>query len=209
MKTYNKLYLIRSKSGCDPDKMWLKDFNEKYFCSECNNIKPQNLSKIFDVVLMYPPDRAALNVLFPPWINVARQDFLSLFEEEVNKYLKLGHVFNDDGKELKDFLTFTSKKRLPIRGNNKSRYRGVCENCGSYNYSPKTPFNVLKESLFNQPLYVPWGVRGMVLTEELKNRIDRKKWKGIVIYDLPILDEPRDGFDEIPVDPVLGEKAYV
>ena len=146
------------------------------------------------------PDISAVNNVEPPGINIARCDFLDLFAEEVNKYLKLGKVFASDGTEIEGYVTFVGEKCLPLRGGEKSKYFGKCKVCGQIRYWPAYPWYILRDNLFDQPLFESWGLNGLIITEELKSRIEKGKWKGIYITKLPVLDEPRDGIEDFPKD---------
>ena len=41
---------------------------------------------------------------------------------------------------------------------------------------------------------------GLVLDDQLCQRIERGRWKGIWITELPIRDDPLDGIDDFPED---------
>ena len=118
----------------------------------------------------------------------------------VNEYLETGSVFLSDGTLLDNLITFIGSRRIPLRGSDKSKYRGQCKKCGRYRYIPDYPWYVLEESYFEQPIYQPWGLNGLIVNEELYSRIEKGKWKGIYITKLPVVDEPKDGIDEIPCD---------
>ena len=196
----NFLYRIHTKSLCDADKSWLTKFKAENVCLGygCRDIYPQARRYGLDVWVMDQPDISAVNVVAPPGLSFARRDFLDLFSEEVSKYLKLGRVFTSDGTLVEDFVTFVGEKRLPLRGSEDSRFFGFCKKCGNPRYWPQYPWYVLRESLFDQPLYESGGLSGLIITEQLKARIEKGRWKGIYITKLPVLDEPRDGIENMP-----------
>ena len=201
------LYFLQPKGDdCDPYKQWLREyFIPNYGCVKCLHPRPEYTFSPLDVYLCDKPSKACLNVVFPPWISIARLEFLELFRDEVQKYLRLGKVYIGDDRLLEDFVTFTADRLLPIRGSRKSLYNGRCDNCGRIRYISEYPFYITRASLFDCPIFVPWGMCGLILTEELMSRVDKCKWKGISIFKLPVIDEPRDGVDDLPKDLIIAE----
>ena len=190
------LYFINTKTICHPDDSWVREFNKEYKCPGCNYIDPVLREKGVDVYVRKRPDIAAVNAVLPPGINIARRDFFELFADEVAKYLKLGRVLLADGTVVDDFVTFVGKKQLAIRGSEgSSTWQSLCQCCGHYRYAPRYPWYVLRGSFFLQPIYATARKCGLVVTEELRKRIEKGRWKGIYICPLPIVDEPRDGID--------------
>jgi hypothetical protein len=207
MKITKPLYFIQPKDGPDPFKPWLHEFYAgPFWCSECHSTRTESIQESIDVFIDSKPSSAALGVVYPPWINIARVDFLELFEPHLETYMKIGKVLSSDGVILNKYVTYFGNRRLIVRGSKKSDYLGVCPNCHRHRYLASYPFYTLQAGYFEQPIYVPWPKRGLVVNKELFSRIDRKKWKGISIFELPILDEPRDGIDALPKDLVIGEK---
>ena len=76
--------------------------------------------------------------------------------------------------------------------------KNLCIKCGRYKYIPDYPWYLLEGSLDNRSIYVSWRLSGLIVTEELMERIDRKKFKGIEIFQVPILPEPVQG-DEFDI----------
>ena len=156
------------------------------------------------------PGIAAVSCTSRGNVSFARKDFLELFSEEVKEYLTLGSVYTAGGKKLEKFATFMGKERLLIRGDpapkppiQKSGEKPVffltccnpCSLCGHPRYIPFYPYYLLKEYLTGQPVYESGGTKSLVINEELCQRIDRKKWKGIYITKLPVIDKPKDEID--------------
>ena len=196
------LYRIHTKSyPCDADELWFKKFREKYTCPGCRNTYPEARKQGIDVWIKKRPNVSAINSINSTGISIARRDFMELFYEEVNKYLKIGKVFTSDGILVNDFITFVGVNQLILRGGEKSYFKNTpCQCCGRYRYWPAYPWYILRDNLFDQPLFVSWGLNGLIITEELKSRIEKGKWKGIYITKLPVLDEPRDGIKNFPKD---------
>ncbi len=167
------LYLVHTRSICYPDPSWLKEFKAKHVCPACKEIYPDVRKSALDVWLEEPPDVSAVNAVEPPGINIARCDFLNLFSAEVTKYLKLGRIFTGDGTLVEEFVTFVGRRRLPIRGSEKSYFYGICHLCGGFNYLPAYPWYVMRACLFDQPLYESWGEDGLVVTQALRDRVEK------------------------------------
>jgi len=202
-----KLFLIHSKSPVIfPSDQWRQEFKREHICLGygCSRVLPFVYKKKMgiDIYIDEKPNIAALNIVYPE-IDVARRDFLELFEHEVNDYLKTGSVFLSDGTLLDQYITFCGERRLFLRGSDKSQYMGQCKHCGQYRYVPRHPLYILAGSYFEQPIYQPCGPNGLIVNEELCGRIEKGKWKGIYITELPIVDKPKDGVDEIPNDLVV------
>lgn len=198
-----KLFFIQPKDHDDFYTPWYKQTLDMYGCKLCRDLRPEYLGRVFDAYFRWPLGREALTTMLLS-INVARVDFLSLFGDAVQQHLQLGKVYLGDGTPQNDFVTFTAKRRLVIRGSRRSSYAGMCPACGRHKYIAFYPFYTLRAGYWKQPLYVPWREKGLVVSQELFSRIDRRKWKGISIFELPIVDEPRDGIDALPKDYVIG-----
>lgn len=188
------LYYIHTTDLCDENQEWYREFKKQYVC-ECKVKKPGAETKAFDVHLVEHPGRAALNATM--FVNIARRDFLELFSSEVKESLNLGDVYLENGELLEAYVSYAGKNHLPIRGSKKSRFFRECLDCGSQVYLPEYPYYVLKRSLRDQILYAAKPLSGLIVAEELIERVDRKEWKGIDIIKIPVLDEPRDGLDHL------------
>lgn len=206
------LFFIQAKVCRDPWDPWLKEFRagkQEWWCTEswCWSIKPEYLNVVRDAYVQWRAGREALSVVYPPGIIVARLEFLRLFEPEAGKWLRYGKVYVQAASEEDGYVTFNADRRIVIRGGRGSSYYGRCHVCGEYKYISQYPFYTLADGYFERPIYVPWPKSGLVVNEELYSRIDRKKWKGIDVFELPIVDEPRDGIDELPRDLVIGDNG--
>ena len=202
MKTTSigNLYLIHTKSLCHAHEQWLDDFEKKHVCSECKRIKPEMQNKKIDVFLMEKPDKAAVNTVYPPGIDIVRTDFLDLFASELSECLDIGKVYINDATIVEGFVTFAGKRSIFLRGSKESSFRGVCQSCGQLRYLPQYPWYVMKESLIDQNICQAYPLSGLIITGELKDRIEKGKWKGICITKLPVIDKPRDGIEDFPYD---------
>jgi hypothetical protein len=188
------LYRIHTKSTCEKYNIWVSEFIRENECATCKRLFNHVRKSPIDVYLSKIPDKSAVNAIVAPRVGIARRDFLSLFEDEVRRYLKVGRVFGPHGKLYEEFVTYTSATQLRIRGGKNSQYQGVCPSCGNIRYWAGYPWYVLRRDYFEQPLYEATSM-GLVVDENLLFRIDRKLWKGIYITKIPIVDEPKDGID--------------
>jgi hypothetical protein len=194
------LYFIKTKRDpCKEHPPWAEMFKEKYICQGygCSEIEYDKISNGIDVWVDDKPGVSALCTVQPAGVNIARRDFLNLFSDEVDRYLKLGNVYNVKEDILEQYATYRGDTII-LRGSRKSDYHGFCKQCGKPRYWPAYPWHILKDSLLNQPIYVCWPFKGLIITEELKSRIVPGQWKGIYIVPVPVVDEPQDGISEIP-----------
>ena len=152
-----------------------------------------------NLVLRKKPNRATLQKLLPPGIVFASSEFLELFSAEIEEYLEIGRVYLNSGELLDSFCSVVGKRRLLIRGQEGSHIKN-CEECGRCRYRTKYPWYISRSDLFGQSIYEAWPEVGLVVDEKLFARIDKVKWKGIYITKLPILDEPKDGINNFPVE---------
>jgi hypothetical protein len=142
----------------------------------------------------------ALSYAFPPLVCIVQRAFLESFGDSVKSNLTIGSVFLKNGELISDYVACLGKKPIVIRGGVRYSKSRVCGECGSFRYSAYgTPDTyLLKSSLTELMLYQEAASSGLVVNEELRNRIDKKRWKGFTIQKLPVLDEPRDGIENFP-----------
>jgi hypothetical protein len=190
------MYRVHTKSSCDPDEAWLSRFRAHFTCVGCHRVARRLCETGADVYLTHAPDAAAINFVSGTCIDLGRREFLELFADEVQKYLKLGRVFTADAQTCERYATFITEKPLVLRGGAKSRYR-TCEVCGCFCYMADLKWCVLRASLTGQPLY-QCTRGGLVVNEELRGRIERVRWKGIYITKIPVVEKAEDGIDEFP-----------
>ena len=189
------IYYVYTKSLCDADNTWLSQFRKRYACPECKDILPEYRTTPFDVVLDYKPDLSAINVTGPPGIGIARKDFLSLFAEELDNCLQFEKVLTSDGRIWDRFVTYVGRSRVALRGGHRP-YTKWCNTCGKLSFLPGFGTRcVLRESLPDVPICQAWPLSGLILTEPLRKRIVKGKWKGIYIDELSVVDEVHDGIE--------------
>jgi hypothetical protein len=143
------------------------------------------------------PDVSALIGIGMRGITLARRDFLETFTTGTGDYLKTGRVLGTDSKPVPEFVSVVSDSPLLIRGGPQSR-SNTCPSCGRLRYVPANEPYILKDSLKGRPIYISEGYSGLILVPELRHLIDRKRWKGIFVTKLSVLDEPLDGIEDFP-----------
>ena len=148
-----------------------------------------------DVRLAQAPGPWALSGLAGPGINLARRDFLDVFAPEMSCELKLGHVSSAGEEPYEQYATYISGRPLLLRGGAKSK-AWTCDLCGTMRYIPDMDWYVMRDMLSGQDLY-ECHFGGLIITERLRMRIEKGRWKGIYISSVPIADTAKDGI-EIP-----------
>ncbi len=191
-----KLFVVSSKSSCEADHEWAEKFRSECKCPGCGARKRECLERPIDVRLNQKPDISALNTVMPVSVSIVRTDFLNLFADEAPRWFLIGRVLDATGCPVEGFASYVGRKRLIIRGGPESTRR-TCDVCGRFVYCPLGSWYVMRSSLTGQPLY-EGEVANLVLTEEMRMRIDRKRWKGIYVCELPVRDEPLDGISDFP-----------
>jgi hypothetical protein len=154
------------------------------------------LSENVGIVVHIQNDRPAgvLSAVAGHGVPLIRRDALPVLgERNVSEQLVLGRVFNKFGQEIENWATFRARMRLIVRGTKNVGFR-KCDLCGRSIYfamgkrylcpMPKEP-----ERLFESHL------RGLVLPEKIYITAESeiKKWRGIQLDRLSVLDLPRDG----------------
>ena len=199
-----KYYYIASKSIVYyPSDSWYTEFKNEYMCSGhgCYNFHKQILEvkMVPDIIVKEKFNKSAI-IPVHPGFEVLRKDFLEIFMPEISNYFYFGKVGIEGGEIVNSFTTLIGKNKLPLRGSKKSKYYRCCTKCSSHIYIPKYPWYVMEQALTGQAIYESYGLGGLIINEELRQRIDKSKWKGIDITELPVVTVPKDGIDELPVD---------
>jgi len=186
-------------SGCEVDETWAATFEQRWVCKDCRKLDRRCRGNGYDVVLSTRPRYGAMDWAVGPvgTYSLIHRSFAELLTAGVTHDLVFGRVFLGDGVELKDYATYLGQKPIPIRGTSGS-YRRQCKDCGSFIYSAGYSWYVARHALRALELYELDAGRLLVVDEARLKRIDRKRWKGIRIQKLPLVDEPQDGIAEFP-----------
>jgi len=149
-------------------------------------------------MLRFQPPSVPINALGGPGdICVVYHPFLDILGEQAVDAFYFGNVLDPGGNRLEDFRTYRAKDNfIFLRGNRESDYRGRCKACGQRRrYFPGGKSYVLSRDLGAHAIY---GTHmGLLVNEEVFGRIGGKRWPGLGVEKIPVLDEPRDG---LPVD---------
>jgi hypothetical protein len=192
------LYVSLSSLSMDPCDLTDDAYAEARSTWLCRGCCLPNLQmRAIDARLEAMPTDKPLNIVHGCGLPVVYKPFLDRFPSElVRRDLYLGRVWQRDGTESAEWVTFRGRRRVIIRGDKNAGHR-TCEICGrdlyfamgnAYLY-PKPPRDaVLLES----------DLQGLVLPEDHFAQLDIGTWSMLQIQSLPVLDAPRDGFGELP-----------
>lgn len=190
------LYRISPKTMIDPVSDWWHEYRSALECGACEMTVPQALRHGGLVLrISAVPPAVPLSIATPPGVLVARRDFIDLFTEEIMQYFNLGPVMSKTGEHMPEWQSLITSKPLLIRGGSKS-IRYTCPVCGRLRYHATGELYALAGDLSDQPLYDA-GSFGLVLTSNLRARVEKGRWKGIWITTLPIREAPSDGLPSV------------
>ncbi|MBP1151324.1 hypothetical protein [Methylocaldum sp. RMAD-M] len=193
----NKLFYRLSSTtteSCDITKADYEEARKTWLCLACCSPKPG--VREIDVYLDLYPEDIPLNFINGCGLGIAQKAFLcSLGEDEAQRDLYLGQVYGPDGTRLDKYVSYHSYPQIIVRGNQHVACRR-CTECGRTVY-----FAMGKQYLYPLPpqgksIYYK-GNGGLVVTEELFQRIDVSRWKKLATEALPVLDEPLDGLGDL------------
>lgn len=171
---------------------------------DCLFVNSQDRLRCVDVILEERPGNAALQLVQPPNICILRKEFWDLFSDVAEPYMNVGKVFSKDSILSESFVSVTGKKRLKIRG--KKAASRTCQACGRISYYPFYPYMIYEKEYFEQPIYESLTVSGIVINQELKERIDPKIFKGFHVIKIPVIQQIKDELESLP--DVLAEMVF-
>jgi len=190
-------YLLSSttKDPCSPDKPFYGEARRTWLCTGCAAPKPD--AKEIDATIQNESlENTGLNGISGCGIGVAHKDLLfALGEDVVRECLYIGRLFSKSGRLMKNWITFNGKQKILVRGSKMVSYR-KCSDCGRYAY-----FSMDPHYLYPQP---PTGFSifdmvngGLVVTEDLAQKITINRWRKFSCDKLAVLDKPLDGIEEL------------
>lgn len=188
-KLFYRLSSITMES-CDITKASYEVAKKTWLCMGCCSPKP-GIREI-NVHLDVYPENIPLNFVNGCGLGIAQKALLwSLGEAEAQRDLYLGLVYGPDGHQLEEYVTYHSYPEIIVRGDQHANYRH-CIECGRTLY-----FAMGKKYLYPAPpkgasIYYK-GNGGLVITEELFQRLDVTQWHKLAVDALSVLDEPLDG----------------
>lgn len=169
---------------------------ENWLCGGCANAKPDALITKVRIHAEDCLEDSPLTFIHGTGVPIVSRSFLAaLGGEVVKRDLILGELLDPDGNPLDDWVTFSGRVKLVVRGSKNVSYR-TCENCGRHVYFamgkrylfPKPPNNV---TIFESDLF------GLILPLPLYQQLHVRKWRGLIVDELPVLSEPLDTLGEL------------
>jgi hypothetical protein len=188
----NKYYHIGSGAtlAMQPAAEWLASFRERFPCFH----RPTEDS--IDVVIENRPEDIPLSFVAHALVAVIRVDLLEVLSPEAMHFLSFGRVFDSSMRLLPDLRTIGSASRFFMRGGPNST-RHFCDRCGSFLYHPLGSWYMLESDLDGRPIYYSSRLIGMVVNQDLYERVRERKWKQLFLSPLKVRREPLDG---LPAD---------
>ncbi len=165
-------------------------------CAGCLYPKPGVTT--FDVRLQdRAPRDKPLNFVYGYAVGLMHRELLDLIGMQVvQRDLYIGRVTGARGDQLADWVTFRGRRQVIIRGSKDATYR-VCPECDRVVY-----FASGKQYLYPAPPAdaMVFGTQhaGLIVGQEVQDRVAAKKWRRLGVEKLPVLDEPLDGLGVLP-----------
>jgi hypothetical protein len=184
--------------SCDITKISYEEARKSWLCMGCCSPKPS--IREVDVYLDALPENIPLNFVNGCGLGIAKKAFLlELGETEAQRDLYLGRVYDPDGNQLDEYVSYHSYPEIIVRGDQHANYHR-CIECGRIRYFAMGrqylyPFPSSKES----SIYYK-GNGGLVITIDLFQRLNLAQWCKLAVDPLPVLDEPLDGFGDFNAD---------
>jgi len=202
MSDRRKFFLLEGP-GSDVLSMenpWYWQARERWICSGCSTVKPGTGAVDIPIQEKRIIDRP-LSFIGATGLGVALTSFLvELGWEDSKQSLYIGKLLRDDNKTtFEDWVCFHGRNRLLIRGEKNAHFR-LCKSCDRFTYSALT-YSYLYPSPPEGIDIFDADVGQLVVTERIVNRINVANWPDLAIIELPVLDKPLDGFDEL-VSPI-------
>lgn len=192
------IYAVLAKEAEDCDIQFFKEYRARCTCSKCGNLLPHYRDERPDIKMQYRlRGRPALRLAHVKG-GIIHVDFLSLFEKEFREVFHLGKVYDHLGGVQDRFISYRAIH--PITERSVENQNRICEKCGAFVYTPlgadRTRF-IMRSAFAESPLR-GGGFSVLYMTQELRDRIDIKQWKGLLIAKVQAVDEPLDGIDPFP-----------
>jgi hypothetical protein len=174
---------------------------DTWLCNGCGAPKP-GTEKI-DIILQNTElGPVPLNMISGTGLGIGRRPF---FEElgwrGVSRDLWLGAVHRDDGKLCEDWVSYHGRHPIIVRGKELASYR-VCRECSRVVYFAKDDSYLCPPPPSSVDVFDA-GNSLLVVSDRLFDLSSIKPlWHGLKVSELPVLETPLDGFDEI-VSPYL------
>lgn len=166
-----------------------------WLCSGCNHPRP-DVGPV-DVTVQDPgPEDPPINFVFGFGIPVVEKAFIESFEVgPIANDLILGKVFREDGAALSDWLTVRGRQSLIVRGTTNVSHR-TCSECGRNVYFAMGPRYLFPSPPSQHEIFVS-DLSGLIVSEGLLRKLALNKWPKLMVDELPVLDSPRDGIEDL------------
>lgn len=192
-------YFLLEGPGSDVLSMenpWYWKARETWICAGCATVKPGTGGLDIPVQELEIKDRP-LSFVGGTGLGVAHISFLNeLGWDDVKHHLFLGALLRKDNKtKFDDWVTFHGRHRIFVRGE-EDAHRRLCEKCRRFTYSAKSYFYLFPAPPADVDIFDA-GVGQLVVTERISSRLNPANWPDLEMKELPILDKPLDGFDEL------------
>lgn len=182
----------------EADPGWLRTDAKALFCDECHETFPTD--KAIDICFERPMPPVVTCCMFERKAGFAHREFLGQFGWDlIQRHFYLGRVFDAEGNLQKDYVTFRTKGSiLYIRGRSHHSNGEPCEKCGRRGYYPLPPKTryLTRASLTGAPMYES-DLNQLVVNEKLFAKLDQKRWRGLYVEKLPVLDHALDGLPDV------------
>ncbi len=193
-KIYYHIYSGTKDPCCITDKSYPKA-KITWICPGCNYPKQDILA--VDIELENERiDNCPLNFVQGCGLPIVNTKFLfSLGKDAIEQNFYLGKVFMANGLLLDDWVTFRGKRKILIRGSKNVSSR-QCEQCGRNVYYAAGTRYIYPEPDSDSILFES-DLSGLVLPENLFDKIDLSLWEKLIIDKLPVLASPKDGLTNL------------
>ncbi len=182
MTSYYELTSL-SKTPGYPVKDWYEEAKRTWLCSGCSNPKPS--IDALDAYLAYPPDDVPLNIISGVGIGYAQLRFVQHIKMNMlTDQFSFGKVFDPEGSEIPEYITFRSRNLLFIRGDSRSSFR-QCGVCNRQLYHPIGKRHILSNDLIGSSIYES-QIHQMVVDEQVFELVSRVKWRKMGSWKLPV-----------------------
>lgn len=162
-------------------------------CQECcttpNEGRPPDVLKVKEI-----PSKVSVFSFTTCGFGVIATDLLEAMGNDAARGLRLGKLADRKGEVLDGFRTFVAVERIILRGREQSLHH-VCKSCGAmiYTYVPRESPYVTAEQVASRRAIYGIESTGLLVDEELRDRIG-ERWSDLIVFDeVPVLDSPRDG----------------
>jgi hypothetical protein len=171
-----------------PDPDWREHFLDR-FGHPCGHFDFR--TKLDDLVLSDVGANGALSFVSPGPGNLVHTDLLNALQIGCESF-HFGNVHLTGGREAANLRTYEAVSHVWLRGGPKS-YCYRCKTCQQLIYDPMGEWYCINDDVPSEPVFgTHYG--GIVVSEEYYSGLSGRRWKGVNVARLPVLNDPIDGF---------------